>query len=58
MVANSKTGDFSGTTYRAVPRGVQHHARDTALGLAPGTTEIQHGTNVSGAAACPSAKLH
>jgi hypothetical protein len=32
--------------------------RDTALGLPPGTSEIEHGTNVSGAAACPSAKLH
>jgi hypothetical protein len=28
---------------------------DLALDLAPGTTELQHGTNVTGAASCPSA---
>jgi hypothetical protein len=32
--------------------------RDAALGLTPGTTELQHGTRVSGASACPSAKLN
>jgi hypothetical protein len=31
--------------------------RDTALGLPPGTSEIEHGTNVCDAGACPSAKL-
>ena len=30
---------------------------DLAKELAPGTTEIQHGTNVTGAAACPSANI-
>src|SRR5262249_14432782 len=31
--------------------------RDLALVLKPGTTEMNHGTNVTGAASCPSAAL-
>ena len=30
--------------------------RDSALGLAPGTTELEKGTRLSGASSCPSAK--
>lgn len=30
--------------------------RDDALGLAPGTTELQRGTKLAGASSCPSAQ--
>jgi hypothetical protein len=36
MTANSKTGDFTDTTYRPYPRDVQRHTRDLSRRRQPG----------------------
>lgn len=49
--------DFIGATYAAQKAWRAAAAlRDDALGLAPGTSELQRGTKAAGASACPSAK--
>jgi hypothetical protein len=48
--------DFVNATYaaQAAFRAAASY-RDLALGLAPGTTELEHGTKKTGAEACASA---
>ena len=48
--------DFVNATFAAQKAWIAAAGyRDLALNLPPGTTEIEHGTQVSGASACPSA---